>query len=401
MKFWIESVNKKWMYTEKLLHYLVIKNGHKHALDAESIVITSVCDVTEIFALERIRKKFPHHIIISGGHFAKIGLKLMILHCNYVWVGHSFDFFKQKELTDIIEHPSTYAAGKDALEVNYNIDWSLCPVIQTDKRRFYVWGGVGCKNKCSFCLTSWTEPHKNRPGIDGVCARAKRMIGSKGSVKVISNAYSTQLGDDLVQDMTLKDMIRIKHNEKRKMIRVGLEFATETARKKNSKPISDNELRLAVTRARELNLDLQVFCIGGLDKRSDWEGLVDIIPPDDAMKPRVFFKWTNLEYQQKTPLFKNVQDIRPEKYLDKGFTDWFFRKACYKNKRIRVMPVKYPTHAVWRTCISNVQTLKQYEACKKLKNSKDMSSIMDLFNFIKPWENDLSFVRTYHEKPPA
>lgn len=401
MKFWIESVGKKWMYTEKLLHHLILKNGHKYELNVDSIILVSVCDVTEIFALENIRKKYPHHTIISGGHFAKIGLIPMSFFSDYVWVGHSFDLFKHEYLSDIVTQDCVYYQGREQVSANYQIDWGMCPAIQTDKKRFYIWGGVGCKNKCSFCLTSWTEPYLERPGSKDLCRRVKAKIGKKGSVKIISNAYSTTLGDDHVQDMTLKDMLKIRHNEKRKMIRVGLEFGTEKTRKQNSKPIKDEELRLAIIKARQLNLDLQIFCIGGLDSRADWEKLVDVIPADDAMKPRVFFKWTNLEYQQKTPLFKKVRDINPDNYLDKTFTDWFFRKACYKNKRVRVMPVKFPAHAIWRTCISNVQNVDQYNECKKLKNSKSIKDALKLFGRIKPWKNDLSFAKTYYEKAPT
>jgi len=392
MKYWIESPAKKWMYTDKLLSHELQSEGHQLLLDDDSIILVSICDVVEVFQLEKIRNKYPNNKIIVGGHFAKIGIKLLILFADAVCVGHSFNLFKAKSWQEILSLPNIYNGDDRNIYIDHYIDWSSCPAIQTDSNRFYLWGGVGCKNKCKFCLTSWTEKHQDRPNLENVVAKSKAKIGRKGSVKVISNAYSTSLGDDLVQDMLLRDVLKIRYNGKRKMIRCGIEFATEETRKKNSKPIKDVEIRAAIEKAKELNLDLHFFFIGGQDPCEDWERFLDIVPPDDAFKPRIFFKWTNLEYQQKTPLWSQVKDIRPDYYLDRSFTDWFFQKACHKNKRVRVLPVKYPAHAIWRTCMSAVRDMDEYNKCKKTKNVKDMSKIMGLFNEMKPWDNDLSFL---------
>lgn len=395
MKYWIEGLQKKWMYTEKLLLHILKRKGHAHALDSDSIIIASLCDVTDIPKLAKLRARYPDNKILAGGHFAKIGVVAMSLFADAVCVGHAYDMFNCTSWGELCELPCVFTGDRGKqIDVSYNIDWRLAPVVQTDSKRFYVWGGIGCKNKCSFCLTSWTEPHIDRPGVKTVAARAKKQIGHKGSVKIISNAYSPSLGDDLVQDMLLKDLLRVRSNTKRKMIRCGLEFATTASRKRNAKPITDEQLRRAIAHAGDLNLDLHLFCIGGYDRIEDWDCVLDAIPESDAMSPRVFFKWTNLEYQQKTPLWRHVKEIDFDRYLDASFTARFFRKAAHKNKRVRVMPVKYPAHAIWRICMSNVQDMEQYKIVEKAKNVKDMEEIKRLFATIKPWENDLGFVRT-------
>lgn len=394
MEFLIEQVGKKKMYTELLLEYLVKQYGHQLTQGLNSIILVSLCDVVDIFALEKIRSKHPNSYIIAGGHFAKIGFKVASLFADFVWLGHAFDLFSCKTWQEIVGHSACYAPWKDNVLASTRIDWSQCPIIQTDKRRFYVWGGVGCRNKCSFCLTSWTEPHQERPGVDKLVEKSRHKIGTRGSVKLISNAYSTDLEDDLVQDMILRDLLKVVSNNKRKLIRCGVEFATEQSRKKHAKPIKDYEIKEAIKKAEKLNIDLQLFLIGGWDDIQDWYNFLDIIPVSDQLKPKVYLKWTNLEYQQKTPLWKYVQNINPDYYLDSAFTDWFFRKAAHKNKRIRVLPVKYPAHAIWRLCMSNAQNMEQYKECKKAKNEKDMIKMIWLFNRIKPWSNDLSRVIT-------
>jgi len=393
VRYWLEQMGRKKLYTEKLLLHLASSNGHTIEMARDSVILASLCDVTEMMSLERIRAKYPGSVIIAGGHLAKIGAKAMGLFADAVWVGHAFEFFRCQSLDEIYRHPSCYVPGKDKqVAASTSIDWRQCPAIQTDKRRFYVFGGAGCRGKCSFCLTSWTEPHQERPGAATLVGKLRPKIGKGNSIKIISNAYTSELGDDLVQDMMLKDVLKVRSNDKRKLIRCGVEFATEASRRKHAKPIKDEEIRQAVAYAERLNLDLQFFLIGGRDTREDWERFVEVIPPSDAMRPRVFFKWTNLEYQQKTPLWSEVSDIDFGRYLDRSFTDWFFRNAAHKNKRVRVLPVKYPAHAVWRICMSNVQDMEQYLTCKRERNTKDMDRIKRLFADVQPWSNDLSMI---------
>lgn len=399
MKYWIESLSDKPMYTEKLLVHLAEKNGHKIEYDENAVILVSVCDVTEVVYLEKIRSKYKKNKIIAGGHFSKIGAVVMSLFVDIVWVGHGFDMFKYQKFSDIADDPAAYWFGKtDKTFCNYNIDWSQCPVIQTDASRFYVFGGVGCVNKCHFCVTSWTEPFENRPGIALVQGRAKKQIGKRGSVKVISNAYDNDMGHDKVQDMLLKDFIKAKHFKCGAMVRCGIEFATEQTRAKYGKPLRHDEIIKGLDVAQNNGVDLHFFMIGGLDKKSDWYDFVGSIPDSDDMKPRVFLKWTNFEPQQKTPLWKKCSEINPENYLDSSDTDNFFRIGAHRNKRIRVMPVKYPAHAIWRCMMSNVRDITEYRIIEKLKNEKDLKIIYHEFMRMRPWENDITNIVTQYDR---
>ena len=392
MRFWIETMGSKMLYTERLLQHLARTKGHEIDLQGDSVVLASVCDVTDLPVLERIRDRHPGLTLISGGHLAKIGYRVMGLHSDAVWCGHAFEMFDCSSLEEILEHPACYVPGRTReIRPSKRIEWPMCPVIQTDKRRFYVWGGVGCRGKCSFCYTSWSEEHRERPGVDKLVAKAQARLQGKGTVKVISNAYSTELGDDLVQDMMLRDLLQVRRNDKRKLIRCGVEFATERSRKRHAKPIKTEEIRAAIRHAERLGLDLQLFLIGGWDSREEWEQFVhEAIPESDQLKPRVFLKWTNLEYQQLTPLWRHAAQIDPDRYLDRSFTDWAFRAAAHKNKRIRVLPVKYPAHAIWRMCMSNARNLGEYRDCKAHRNTKEMGRILELADRIRPWEHELS-----------
>ena len=392
MRFYVESITGKMLYTEKLLQHLVRAKGHELGLERDSVVLASVCDVTDLPALERIRDRHPSLPLISGGHFAKIGYRVMGLHSDAVWLGHVFELLDCSSLEEAMATTACYVPGETKhLRPSKRIEWRLCPAIQIDKRRYYLWGGTGCKGKCSFCYTSWSEEHRERPGLDKLVARTQSRLGSAGTLKVISNAYSTDLGDDLVQDMMLRDLLRVRSNSKRKLIRCGVEFATEASRKRHAKPIKTEEIRAAIRHAERLGLDLQLFLIGGWDTRGDWEQFIhQAIPESDALKPRVFLKWTNLEYQQLTPLWRHAAQLDPERYLDSSFTDWAFRVAAHKNKRIRVLQVKYPAHAIWRMCMSNVRDMGEYRDAKRHRNVKDMGRILELADRIRPWEHELS-----------
>jgi hypothetical protein len=397
MRFWIEQPEKKQLYTAKLISHLIREYGHEEKLADDSVILASLCDVTELPWLGKLRQKYPKNRIISGGHFSKIGANAMLLHSDLVWVGHIFTLLKCKTYDEVLTCGAAYAKLGQGCKADYEIEWSKCPAIQVDPKRFYLWGGVGCKNKCKFCLTSWTEPHEARPNIEQVVCKAKRQIGKKGSLKVISNAYSDKLGDDLVQDMLLRDMLKIRDNKKRKLIRCGVEFATEEMRKKNGKPISDIEITSAINHAREMNFELQMFMIGGLSTWAEWMSFIELIPEGDDMKPRIFIKFTNLEYQQKTPLWQECQSANFGNYLTTQFSKDFFATAAHKNKRVRVLPAKYPAHAIWRMIASNVRTHGEYNAAMKLKNNENLGEITQAFIAMAPWKNDISNIKTYWE----
>jgi radical SAM superfamily enzyme YgiQ (UPF0313 family) len=310
----------------------------------------------------------------------------MAIYSDYVWIGHIFEFLDLQTVDDIAGSIHTYYKGKKELTVMSNeIRFNEAPILQVNTRLFYYWGGVGCKNKCRFCVTSWTERHQAQSRLVDKIEHVRRKVGSHGSVKVISNEYAEAIERSKVQDMMLQDYLNIDHaSGKQTKIRLGVEFATEEARKKNGKPMTDADIRLAIKKAGQFNHELQLFCITGLNTREEWFQFVEnCIPEDDRLRPRVFIKFTNLDYQQKTPLWKDAKKVNFDNYFDMAFSNRIFEKACFKNKRIRLFPLKYPAHAVWRMCASNIDNESEYVIIKKNRNNRDMDEMIKIFYDLK------------------
>lgn len=395
MKYCILSRPKPF-YTEKLLRHLATLYGHEvvETVDEADAVLISIEDITNIGRIEKAADVVNGKPIIAGGHLSKVAPKAMAVHADYVWIGHAFEFFQLQTLGGVADSKHTYYQGKrGATTISWKIDWDKCPVMQIDARRFYVWGGVGCSRSCAFCLTSWTERHAVRPRLGRITSGAKKQIGSRGSIKVISNEYSEHVGDDLVQDMLIADLIQsVNPNGRRKLIRVGIEFATEENRKAHGKPATQAQIQKALQVAARNNYDLHMFMIAGIDTIEEWRAFFAAIPEDDAMTPRIHFKWTNLEYQQKTPLWSSVQNVDFDRYMGRSFTDEAFRTMAHRNKRVRVLPIKYPAHAVWRMIMSNVSDEGEYRAAWAARSVKDMDEMVAMFYDFKPWRNDMSMI---------
>lgn len=395
MRYWIDS-RAKLSYTERVLRHLGQHYRHEmvDTVDDADTVLISIADITEIGRIKIARRWGKP--LIAGGPLTKVAPQVMAMHADLVWIGHAFEFFECRSLDDIAAHQSSHFTGNELdVYMSRDIRWCEVPAIQVDSRRFYLWGGVGCSRKCSFCTASWTENHCLRPELGRVVAGAKRTIGSRGTIKVVSNEYRETVGDELVQDMLLTDLLRAKNrSKKRKLIRVGLEFATEATRRKYAKPMTQETIEQALLVAERENFELHLFCIAGLDTEDEWVEFMGRIPESDHMKPRVHFKWTNLEYQQKTPLWRRIKQVDFSRYQSKAFTDKMFQIGAHRNKRVRVLPIKYPAHAVWRMLMSNVRTLDEYDEVYRLRNQKAMDVLVKAFYDYKPWETDLSKFHT-------
>ena len=402
--FWVETIGRKPLYTERLLVHVFARYGHRQVDPGTrgAVCLVSLCDITEIGKLARIRARYPDNILLSGGHLAKIGALVMGLHSDLVWVGHCFDAAACVSIDEIADHPSCYRPGQSGdVIASIHIDWRMCPLIQTDRRRYYIFGGVGCRRKCRYCLTSHTEIHRDRPGLSTMVKRARGKLAGSSTIKVISNAYTPEVGDSMVLTMMLSDFVKVRLPMRNRVVRCGIEFATDRTRARYAKPIKVATIAHAIRHAEKVGAKLHLFHIGGIDSIEDWLGYVGSMPESDRMSPQVYLKWTNLEYQQKTPIWTEAKSPRFDRYLTSANTDEFFRVAAHRNKRIRVMPVKYPAHAIWRTIMSNVSTREQYELAYAHRNTKEMDTIIDLYNDLRPWETDLNHIKVGREAARA
>jgi hypothetical protein len=245
----------------------------------------------------------------------------------------------------------------------------MAPMVRTSKKRVYYWAGVGCRNKCRFCLTSWTNRAQTNSEKNINAVERK----SPYSVKFICNETQHDPKKSTVQDMLMIDVAKgVKLNSK--LIRVGVEFATEETRKRYGKSITTKQIKAGIIQANRQGKDLQIFYITGINTYEEWMEHINKIYcyMQKDLRPKIYLKFTNLGYQQGTPLFKERYDINIDNYFGGEFTKTIYDKVRMTNQCVRTFMLKYPAHALWRTGASLAITENQYEVYKKLKNSKDL-----------------------------
>jgi len=391
MKYYLESLQEKGVvfYSRQLLVHLIKINGHELCEKPEDadFILVSVCDTAEINLIKKMRERFPDKKIIVGGYHATY-FKLYAIFADYVNVGQGFEFFECQTEDEIRKLDCIYWDGCEKLIIpSTEIRWEKCPAIQVSKKRFYYWAAVGCKNKCKFCLTSWSNLHQMNP----YTKRIKRKMESEGYfLKLIENEEMSNLDvKEPVKDFMLKDYIKTT-NISAKLIRLGIEFATEENRKLYGKPFTDDEFLFAIDKAKREKKDLTLFCLGGVDTREEWADFICKIPKDwETKKPNIFFKFTNLEIQQFTPIWRKRYDlINPENRIDKDDLEWIWDRTEHAITRLRFRPVKYPAHSLWRTGLNNVFTREEFDFWWSLKNEKDKWVMHDHLIKSNVLEND-------------
>lgn len=190
-------------YTISVVRHLIKINGHElvDPEDADLIGI-SVCDITQIAFVEKTRKQHPNARIIVGGH-AAVYFKLFGLFADYVSVGQGHEIFKCQSLNEIEALPSVWVSAhpKESIKPSTLIEWKNVPLANVTHRQLYYLGAVGCKNKCRFCLTSWTNPHqKNKK------ANIQRVLRDHPQCTIVTND-SDDIPSRMTQSIMLKDFL--------------------------------------------------------------------------------------------------------------------------------------------------------------------------------------------------
>ncbi len=334
--------------------------------------LVSICDVTQINLLAAIRKKYPEKRIIAGGHFC-VNFMACGLFADLVNIGQGFELFRCKTFEEMAALDCVYFKGKEKIILPSTfIDWKMLPVVQTSDRMFYYMGGTGCKNKCRFCLTSWTNKHQKNEDIRILMAAGAIPRGAR--LNIISNEYDLGVKRAPVKDMMLRDFLQMKQRTTR-LVRMGLEFASEENRRRFGKAFTDDELFQAMEVAKNLGVEIQLFCIGGIDPPAAWLKLFERLPVEKERSPRIYFKFTNLAYEQFTPLYKERFKLKPENYLDGKFGRKLFNSVAVRNKRVRIFPIAYPALAFWRMGMQHVTDMDQYQAWAALRKEKDLKKV--------------------------
>jgi len=382
---WVESDSGIVQYTYFVLKHLISINGHALVgYEDSDFILVSLCDVSQIKRLKELREKYSNKKIIVGGHFS-IFFKLCVLFCNYVYVGQGFEFFKCKNEDEIRALKSVYYEGcNKIIEPSVLIEWDKIPLAKITKNSYYYWNSVGCKNKCKFCLTSWTNKYQ--------CNNKDRIISilGKKNISFISNENDnlTDIKENR-KSMMLKDFLKIDRHYCN-YYRIGLEFATEKNRKENGKYFTNFELYEAMKKAIKDKVRIQFFCIAGLDTKEEWEELFSSMPAFNSGW-EIKFKFTNLEYQMFTPLYKKLKEVDIKKYIDQEWLSNLYYKYIRNIMKCgRIEKIKYPAYALWRTGMTNSINTDQFNVFYKLRNCKDINIIKDAIMENEIYNNDYS-----------
>jgi hypothetical protein len=364
--------NESMFISRRVVQRELIRAGHTVTTEISrdtDAVLFSACDVMDMPDLVKLRKETSRPIIL-GGQYAYNYWSAKI-YSDIVWLGHIFDFAELRSVEEIATHRAAYT-GDDAklLVSSQRVEYDKIPVTQTAPKKAYYLGGVGCSNHCAFCFTSWVNNHtENDP--DKIRAAVSLAKKKKLHLMVVSNSY-TDDPELKTKDMLVRDYLKAPVSGN--VLRLGIEFATEQSRARMKKPISKDELFATIQKAQRENLSLRLFHIAGYDSLDDWELYIDDMCQmlDRAKYSRLLhLKFTNLQYQNYTPLYAERYGIDPSRYIDSKITRRWFDKLRQYTKSVLVGPPSPFPHVAARMGVELAQNKDTFDFwLSHLKNRK-------------------------------
>ncbi len=350
-------------YTISVLRHLMCVNGHEIVDDAAEadIVCVSVCDISQAAFVEKIRTAYPNKVIAVGGH-AAIYYRLFGLFADIVNIGQGFEFFECHSIDEIRALPCVWTRDKDGQTIHSSkkINWPLVPIANVTNQQRYYWGAVGCKNKCKFCMTSWTNPHQqNSP------TSVKRVLEKYPNATIVTND-SDDVPSRMTQSIMLVDFLQ-KPLKKYSVYRIGIEFATEASRKYYGKPFSDEQFRQAIARAVQYGVRLKLFCIGGINEKDEWDGLYNSIQPI-YQKGNFEIKMTNIVYDMFTPMKRERMTIDHRRMWRTGELKQFVSALKLRGGwPFKALPCSTPEDTMAKNALCYVCDMGDYRAARLLK----------------------------------
>lgn len=322
--------SKSRFQTYNLVRSVLIERGHTvydDLTDDCDAVLFSACDVLDILNLRRLRK-LTAKPIVAGGAFA-FNFWAASLYADFVWVGEVFDFAEIYSLADLANSPHVFVNGSTNIpSASTRIEWERIPITQISKNKAYYWGGVGCKNRCHFCFTSWTHFRQRNKQELILAAQQEVKRRKKIYLMITDNYFDEACGEaGTTRDMLLRDYIC--RPVKASVVRCGIEFASELVRKAKAKDVSRNDIYAAIQKMSIDGLALRLFHITGYEPLVDWDTYISDLclmlrkHPPTRLLHLVF---NNLQYQNYTPLYRERRNINPDYYIDHRTTkDWYDR----------------------------------------------------------------------------
>jgi hypothetical protein len=334
-------------------------------------VLFSACDVLDIRELRALRKRTSKPIIIGGSY--AFNYWSAILYSDIVWIGEIFDFAELNNLADITNSGSAFAGQKKQLFASQRIDWGSIPITQISKHKAYYWGGVGCKNRCKFCFTSWT--HFRNDNDKNRILHAHKDCAQLGVHLMISANFYENDSKSTTKDYLLRDYLTRPVSAQ--LIRCGVEFATDKMRKLMGKEVSRNDIYAAIQKMDRDNTALRLFHITGYETLLDWDAYIDDLAKMLLSHPNkrlLHLMFNNIQYQNYTPLYTERRFIDPGRYVDFHTTKAWYNKLRQYSTHILVGAPSPFQHVACRMGIELAQTIPQAEYWFKMLGRKDKTT---------------------------
>jgi hypothetical protein len=320
--------------------------------DDAGAIWVSICDPDDLPVLIEARRIAGKRPVIMGGFESYFGLPYLAW-ADAVVIGEGAEFIRAWGADPDAALALPCALRKDGPPAvpSYAVDWAHMPLLKVPGcERYYYMAGRGCKGKCLFCATSWTQPRQTAPAW-----LLSRVVGyveskSRGALTLITNDSEPIRESPVVnaQSVRVRDYLANPKRYKASMLHFGIEAWDEETRRKWGKPIGDIELRqlLAVT-AQERQACELFFIVGypGWSMDDVRRFAVDILDLDTRNAPQIRVKVTYLDPCPHTPLGDTeIADA----YCDVAAV---FAALNSRNKRIRVFPTRSRGRSAWRSVL--------------------------------------------------
>jgi hypothetical protein len=338
------------LYTLAALRALMKAHGVTEAdpVHADALWV-SMCDPDDLPVLIEARRIAGNRPVIMGGFEGYFGYPYLAW-ADAVVIGEGAEFIRTwaQNPAAALALPCVLTRRGPPAVPSYEVGWQHMPLLKVPgHERFYYLGGRGCKGKCAFCATAWTQPYMCAPAslVSDVVRYVESM--KRGKLTLVSNDSVPLVASHVVnaQSVRVRDYLANPKRYKASMLHFGVEGWDEDTRKHWGKPISDHDLRmlLAVT-AKERQV-CELFFIVGYPGWSmvDVQRFADtVLDLDTRNAPQIRVKVTYLDPCPHTPL--GSLEIG-ESFCDPSAV---FGILNSRNKRIRVFPTRSRGRSAWR-----------------------------------------------------
>lgn len=319
--------------SSQYVKYFAQKIGHNivNIQDCDLLLLSSVHPIQakQINRYKKYKKK-----ILLGGFGALSPHSYLNYGADFISVGDCKNTLHNLNNLENQKNILTKDKIKENIDVDVNFDFN-CPPIQDEAGRYMLICGRGCKNKCTFCQTSWALPYlENDKSIE-----AKRLIREGKKISYISNDLSQHSFynkmPSIMDGSYSVNYIKKYGLPKSREVRLGIEGVSERLRKFINKPISNDDLVNCTIWLNNNKKAVRWFLIAGLptENQNDWECLKSNILKwkESTIKGILELSFTAYCPDPATPLsYYGINKDYYDRFLE--FKEWFFSGKGFSNR---------------------------------------------------------------------